>query len=263
MTVPRPYRRIVRPFTDGQYAEGGRGRYILHPKYATDPAHFIRPFLMIQRELQSLFDFIEPSDTNLQAYSFRIHQLLMTTCMEIEANFKAIFLENGCDLGRDGNINVYRQIESSHRLSKYKIKLPLWREGEKILTPFSAWSKPNTTLKWYKAYNDLKHNRHKNFNQANLENLLNSISGLAVLLTAQFQDETFSPAPDTLSISSNKDRDGFQSCMGEYFKVLYPTKWPKRDCYNFNWGQIESNENPFEKYPYQKPEKRSCRKIES
>ncbi|MCH8684271.1 hypothetical protein [Pedomonas mirosovicensis] len=264
MAVTRPYRRIIRQFADGDYAEGGRWMYIRHPKYATDPAHFIRSFLMIQRDLQSLLDFIEPADTNLQTYSFRIHQLLMATCMEIEANFKAIFFDNGCDLGSKGNIKTYEQVGKSHQLSGYEIKLPLWRERTMILRPFRNW--PNAIGKgpsWYQAYNNLKHNRHENFAQANLENLLNAIAGLAILLTAQFQHEAFSSGPDFLSISLEADTGGFESCIGDYFTVRYPTDWPENERYDFDWRQFKSEKDPFVNYPYRGLEKRCHQKKET
>lgn len=263
MAVPRPYRRIVRPFTDGQYAEGGRWMYIQHSQYTKEgghPAHFIRAFLIIQEELKNIFNFIEPSDANLHVYSFKIHQLMMTTCMEIEANFKAIFLDNGCDLGNNGNILTYHQLEKSHLLSGYQIKLPIWNGKKNIFSPFKPWrNTKRKEMKWYQAYNNLKHNRHKNFSQANLDNLLNAIAGLAILLTAQFRDRTFPPPPDVLSISLEQNTDGFEPCIGEYFTVRYPTNWPKKDRYDFNWQQLDSLEDPFQNYPYQKPEKR-CRR---
>ena len=68
--------------------------YILDPDYAKSPEHYVRSFLLIQEDILRLFQFIEPSDINLQTYSFRIHELYMRICIEIEANFKAIFDEN-------------------------------------------------------------------------------------------------------------------------------------------------------------------------
>jgi hypothetical protein len=34
-------------------------------------------------------DYVEPADQNLNTYSFRIHELLMRACIEVEANCKA------------------------------------------------------------------------------------------------------------------------------------------------------------------------------
>ncbi|AXE96107.1 hypothetical protein CUJ90_28190 [Paraburkholderia terricola] len=69
--------------------------YLLHPKYATDPRHYVRAFLLLQEDILDLFSYVEPSDVNLNTYSHRIQQLLIRACIEVEANFTAIFLDNG------------------------------------------------------------------------------------------------------------------------------------------------------------------------
>ena len=69
MSITRPYRRTCRQFKDGQYFEGGRWGYLLHPKFAQSPEHYVRAFLLIQKDLQELFDYIEPADKNIKCYS--------------------------------------------------------------------------------------------------------------------------------------------------------------------------------------------------
>jgi len=69
---------------DGSYANSGHGRYILHARYAKSPQHYVRAFLLLLKDLQKLFDFIEPSDANLSCYSYRIHELLLRTCVEVD-----------------------------------------------------------------------------------------------------------------------------------------------------------------------------------
>ena len=65
MTILKPYRRNCRQFQDGTYANSGQARYILDPRYAKHPAQYVRAFLLIQKDLQELFDYIDPSDINL------------------------------------------------------------------------------------------------------------------------------------------------------------------------------------------------------
>lgn len=54
----------------------------------------MRAFLLVQKDLQELFDYVEPADKKLCCYSYRIHELLMRTCIEVKANCKAILSEN-------------------------------------------------------------------------------------------------------------------------------------------------------------------------
>ena len=95
MGLNRPYKRIIRQLKDDSYQNNGNGRYVEHPDYAESPQQYIRAFLLIQKDLHDLFDFIEPADKNLETFSYRIHELLVRTCIEIEANCKAILTENG------------------------------------------------------------------------------------------------------------------------------------------------------------------------
>jgi hypothetical protein len=68
--------------------------YIRHHSYADEPSNYVRAFLLIQKDLQTIFEYIEPSDQNLDAYSFRTYELLLRTCTEIETNLKAILRAN-------------------------------------------------------------------------------------------------------------------------------------------------------------------------
>src|SRR5665213_3452453 len=123
MSINRPFYRSCRQFSDGHYSEGGRWEYIAHPKYAKSPEQYIRAFLLILKDLQNLFDYIEPSDKNLKCYSFRIHELLMRTCIEAEANFKAVLIENGYEKkdteGNNADLDIedYKKLEKTHKLS--------------------------------------------------------------------------------------------------------------------------------------------------
>ena len=146
MSVNRPYIRTCRQFVDGSYTEGGRGGYMVHPKFAQSPSQYIRAFLLLLKDLQELFDYVEPADNNLSCYSYRIHALLLRACVEVEANFKAILKENGYSKKNkkgeeiDLNMEDYNKINTTHRLSSYIVKVPYWSGTENLRSPFSAWS---------------------------------------------------------------------------------------------------------------------------
>src|SRR5450631_1928148 len=114
MPVTQPYRRNRRPFTNGDY-KGPSMDYVRHPKYSFSPGHYIRAANLIKKDLLELFDFVEPADQNLKTYSFRIHELLLRTCVEVEANCKAILLENGYHKVKtiDLTMRNYYEIEKS------------------------------------------------------------------------------------------------------------------------------------------------------
>lgn len=246
MAIKRPYRRICRQYVNGQYLKDGWG-YIMHPQYAQSPEQYIRAFLLLQKDLQLLFDYVEPSETNLKCYSYRIHELLLRACIEVEANFKAIFVENGFVKHDDMTMKDYRKIEASHKLSSYEVKIPVWHGSGSIRTPFAAW-KAAKSLSWYSAYNQTKHNRHEAFSMATFENALDAVCGLLVVLSSQFYDQDFSPSDTLLSVGG--PNDGMESAIGSYFRIKFPTDWPEEQRYDFDWQDLKHEEDPFEKFDY-------------
>ena len=48
MALQKPLKRTVRQLTNGTYSNDGHWQYLLHPKFAVDPQHYIRAFLLIQ-----------------------------------------------------------------------------------------------------------------------------------------------------------------------------------------------------------------------
>lgn len=254
MSISRPYRRTCRQFVDGSYTEGGRWMYLLHPKFATDPRHYVRAFLLIQQDILELFSFVEPSDTNLDTYSHRIQQLIMRTCVEIEANFTAIFLENSFPRANDNlNISDYKMINRSHRLSDFQVRVPGWNGSKSRRKPFENWDS-NKPLLWYQVYNKAKHNRHDNFHLATLDVLMDAFCGLNILLSAQFMDEDYGPGNKSLALSSNysyEGSDGMEPSIGDMLRISFPTNWPIEDRYDFDWQDISKLDDPFVNYNYE------------
>lgn len=244
MPVNRPYRRTNRQFTDGSY----RHSYTDHPKFAKAPEDHIRAFLLLLKDLQELFDYVEPADNNHSCFSYRIHALLLRVCVEVEANCKAILQENGYSIKRDFNMGHYRMINETHLLSSYQIKIPNWRGKQNVRIPFSAWEIGDKRLSWYQAYNDTKHNRHSAFETANFEHLIDAYCGLLVLLSAQFGTNDFVPRPIPLAMSG--PTDGLKTGIGDYFRVKFPESCPSELQYDFDWQKLRSETDPFQEIDY-------------
>ncbi len=249
MSITKPYHRMIRGFKPGNNAPYSSWAYIRDKEYARAPSHYVRAFLLIQKDLQKIFEYVEPSNEGICAYSYRIHELLMRTCIEIEANFKAIFSENKFTLdSKKFNIKTYSKIDKTHHLSSYEVILPIWNGESRIWKPFDAW-KSNDSLKWYKAYNDSKHDRQENFKKANLEALIMSIAGLLVLLSSQFKTEDFSTGGDQLGFSGH-DYHEMEPAIGSLFRIKFPDDWTDDEQYDFDWTQLRSENERFSKFDY-------------
>jgi hypothetical protein len=249
MAVTRPYRRTCRSFTNGTYGEGGRSGYIEHPKYAKAPEHYIRAFSLLLKDMQTLFDYIEPADKNLCCYSYRVHELLLRACIEVEANCKAVMVENGYTKSGEMNMKDYKKINVSHRLSSYEVKMPFWQGACNVRRPFSKWA-AGDGLPWYQAYNATKHDRHESFDFATFEHMIDAMSGLIILLSSQFYTCDFGPGEACLVVS--EPGDGMESSIGGYFRIRYPADWPMDQRYDFNWQKVQLEPDPFQEFDYTK-----------
>jgi hypothetical protein len=253
----RTYRRIIEAFNSG-YSDWA---YIIDRDYSIEPEHYTRAFSIIQQDITKMFEYIEPSDINETTYSYRIHELLMRICIEIEANFKAIFRENiftpvyksGSNMGKNRteenwNINDFKLINKTHHLDEYSVEIPIWKGKNNIRKPFIDW-KTNNPLKWYQSYNNSKHDRITRFQEANFENLINAYCGLFVILSSQFRTENFSPGETLMSFGGNGYYKG-QFGIGGFLIVNFPNNWDLNELYEFNWSELEKEEVRFQKFNY-------------
>tara|TARA_R110000782_G_scaffold167129_9_gene259321 strand:- start:67640 stop:68395 length:756 start_codon:yes stop_codon:yes gene_type:complete len=239
---------------------GYSGRaYINDREYAENPGHFTRALLLILDDLRSLFEYIEPSDEGRTAFSYRIHALLMRTCIEIEANFKAILEANTFShpVGRSLSIRDYRKIDVTHHLSSYEAILPMWNGESPTIKPFEPWralrgqaTPPRgVPLTWYQAYNASKHSRQNAFKQANLWTLIEAVAGLLIVVTAQFKTVTFDAGPDLLSIGGGSYHPHEHS-IGDLFRIKYPDDWTNDEIYEFDWSTLQDKTDRFGKINY-------------
>ena len=261
MSFNKPFHRNYRPIKKGLQSGYSDWAYIIDKNYSKTPEHYTRAFLIIQEDILKLFQFVEPSDTNEKTFSYRIHELLMRTCIEVETNFKAILKENiftpeyrsGRKAGqlrpeKKWNINDFKIINKTHHLDDYSIELPFWKGSENIRNPFLEW-KTNGELTWYQAYNSSKHDRLNNFEDANLKNLIDAYSGLCVLLSSQFRHVDFQPGVDNIETSGYCYFGGGFG-IGDYLIVDYPDDWNDNEMYDFDWTKLKSESNRFEKVDY-------------
>lgn len=233
-----------------QQAGYSSGAYLLDKEYAKNAEHYVRAFTLIQEDLQEIFEYVEPSEECRKSYSYRIHALFMRTCIEIEANLKAILQENRYTKKspNDFTMSDYRKVNVTHHLSSYEVLLPIWSPTPPILKPFEAWD-GGRGLKWYQDYNKSKHDRHEQFKRANLENLVMSVAGLLIIVSSQFKDQEFSPAAVTVSFTGFEYHP-LSAAIGELFRIKFPEDWTDGELYEFDWTVLKTRPDRFEKIDY-------------
>lgn len=261
MSISKPFHRNYRKVKEGSNSGYSDWAYIVDRDYAQSPEHYTRAFSIIQSDLMKLFEFLEPCDINLTTYSFRIHELLMRICIEVEANFKAILRENiysptytnGIRAGQqrlenDWNINDFRKVNKTHHLDNYTVEFPYWKGNNKRIRPFDKWA-TNGPLEWYQAYNKSKHDRFNSFEEANFKNLLYAYSGLFVLLSSQFRNHSFSTGGQSLGVLVDSYYAG-EFGIGGFLMIEFPTNWDEDEMYDFDWSKLKKESCRFQKINY-------------
>lgn len=257
MPFSKPFHRNVRGMKLKPNSGYSGWAYIEDQDYAENAAHYTRALLLILDDLRSIFDYVEPSDEGRAAFSYRIHALLMRTCIEIEANFKAILEANTFSpQGRSASIREYRKVDATHHLSSYEAMLPMWNGVSPAITPFEPWralrgqvAPHGAPLSWYQAYNASKHSRQQAFRQANLWTLIEAVAGLLIVVTAQFKTVTFDAGPNHLIAEANSYHP-YEHSIGGLFVIRYPNDWTDDEIYDFNWSILRTETNRFDKIDY-------------
>lgn len=135
-------------------------------------------YLSLENDLMNTVNYVHPSVDNLKTFSSQYSKIILTCAIEFESISKN-FVKHISSDNKTGNIgdikqsllkefpNIHKNIVS---MQKYEIKVE----------PFKEWA-TNNKLTWWDSYINIKHNRHKNFKEANLDNALHSLSALLVV----------------------------------------------------------------------------------
>ncbi|MCO7227530.1 hypothetical protein [Pleionea sp. CnH1-48] len=137
-------------------------------------------FLAMEDDLEKVARYIEISKRNRNVYSLELARMLMASSAEVDVLLKSLCARFDSGAKAD-NINKYYPIvsQSIPNVLQFPVSLPKWGMS---LSPLSSW-KEGCPPKWWTANNKVKHHRHeaKNYEKANLKNVLNSIAALYIL----------------------------------------------------------------------------------
>ncbi len=143
-----------------------------------------------EKEIVELTFSIFLCNAHLSVYSIKMADLLIRIGSECENIAKSVaktrdFQSSNGKQIEDLNFPGLGDLLCSHISFNTKEVDIIWYYNDlscKSIVPFSTW---NTTgslnPKWFKAYNEVKHDRDVTFHQANFENILNGLAALFIL----------------------------------------------------------------------------------
>jgi hypothetical protein len=165
-------------------------------QYENEIASLRGQYNTLVRRLVDICEVIYPFGPNLNAYGHDIRNLIILACTELETSWRAILEENGIapinGKPTSWSTKDFIKLLDPLKLREYEIFFPdyPWLPP---FNPFKDWDRANPTksLAWYDAYNQVKHDREKHFEQAKLEYAFMALSACAVMLFAQFGKTAF------------------------------------------------------------------------
>jgi len=146
-------------------------------------------FLAVEEDLHQLSRFIEFTADNFETHSLELARILFAAAAEVDVVAKQLCerLVPGCHAS---NMHKYETLLAEH--------LPLLGEARVTIPRHGLTFQPWTNLQvpsvpvWWKAYNEVKHQRHEKYTSANLKNALNAVAGLFLITLFHYNDEATS-----------------------------------------------------------------------
>lgn len=175
--------------------------------------------LALKRQLERICQTVHPTDQTLEVYGHDIRNLLALACMEVEMHWRGVLVANG--VTRDKNhfrTKDYVLLAAALRLNEYEVTFPdyPWLAP---FSPFKDWGlmgAPTQEIRWFDAYNKVKHNREHEFARATLGHAFEAVAACAVMLVAQFG------LHDGLKPRSE---------VADFFHLIRLPTWPAADVY--------------------------------
>ena len=136
-------------------------------------------FLALEKDVGILSRYVEFERNNFATYSIEMAHLLLSISSEVDVVSKALCSEIDHS-AKAGGIKDYRKLipQKYPEIRDEPVFLPRYNLSFK---PWHSWH-DDKIPEWWHAYNKVKHQRGEYFSKANLQNVINSISGLFVVI---------------------------------------------------------------------------------
>ena len=156
-------------------------------------------YLNLEEELKECFNYVyfNDSDSQQRVYSNKFADILLRASIEIETLIKELYRRNGGTKRTDKikfDAECLGYLDSLFDISKKVVFVayPFFdfkNEKNKAIYPLSHFSMTDSN-EWNKSYQDIKHDKLKNYKKGNLRVALHSLAAL-FLLNVYFKDEEF------------------------------------------------------------------------
>ena len=158
-------------------------------------------------KLEEILLYIEPDSRSIDlCYGHKTRELLILACTELENRWiHYIKLSRGHGANDRYTTNDYVKLNDKLFLNEFKITF-INHPYISDIHPFNGWNQtqPTQSLKFYDAYNKLKHNGYDNFDEAKLSYCIEAISANIVMHCIRYSHYSIIENKDSCSIICNE-----------------------------------------------------------
>ena len=136
-------------------------------------------YLSLVGDLEQTSRYVEIAEENFQTFSLEFTRLLLATGSEVDVVAK-LLCRKYRSAGKCKDINDYREILKEHAAGICDVEVAMPRYNLTFV-PWEDW-KTDKNPDWWKAYNNVKHQRDHYYKEANMGSCLKALAGLCVLV---------------------------------------------------------------------------------
>jgi hypothetical protein len=225
------YPRMARPINFRRHDVPGVSPGALHETSLIAIAQ--SQLTVLTRQLDRICQTVHPTAQTFDTFGHDIRNLLILACTEVETHWRGVLTANGA-IKVNYNTKDYVRLLGPMKLDEYAVTFPSYPWLDAI-QPYKGWGstgRPTKDLKWYDAYNAVKHNREAEFEKATLRHVFEAITASVIMMAAQFGD----------------DGIGWRSEVQSFFKFSAFPDWSPSDVYiepmeepNLVWSPVSFN----------------------
>lgn len=188
--------------------------------------------IVLTRQLERICQTVHPTNQTFETFGHDIRNLLILACTEVETHWRGVLTANGVK-GDRYTTKEYVQLVPALKLNDYAVTFPgyPWLEA---IQPYKDWGStgmPTKELKWYEAYNAVKHNRETEFERATLRSVFEAVSACYIMMAAQFGSD-----------AGIRNR----SALSSFFQLSAVPEWSPSEVYIYPYGEPCSKWSPID-----------------
>lgn len=178
--------------------------------------HIVQGFQAIERRLVEALQYVPYCAKHKQVWSPVFADCIIDACHQLDSLWKVTARQSPCvSTGSLNIVDYHRFFGGPSTASSVHCRWTLfWSDSPLRIAPFQLWdSGQYQTLRWWDAYNNLKHDRWRNIEQATLESTVDAVAGLFLaLVRCEYCRDAIA---DVGWLSARPGNPNPRACLGE------------------------------------------------